>query len=138
MSVLTDLAQRLVDGSVGTLWNGSTGTIVRGRRIDDPGDTGIFLQTYPGDASRLRNDSNLAADERLNVQVTVRDSNQAAAETLALSAWNAIQGNRLTINSNRYAHIRAVQFPAYLGVDERDRPLVVFNVEVRRHRDSFA
>lgn len=137
MSVLTDLADRLEAAGVGTKWNGTTGDIVRGQRIDEPGDKALFLQTYAGDPSRIRNDDNLPADERLNVQILARGANQGEADTFAKSAWNAVQGNRVTINGNRYAHIRAAQHPAYMGVDETNRPLVVFNLEIRRHRDAF-
>ena len=133
MSVLIDLATRLQAAGVGTRWNGTTGTIVLGRRIDKPGDTILALQTYPGDPSRLRDADYQAADERYNVQVTARAVAQKDAEDLANTAWTAVQGRHLTINQNRYAHIRAPQKPAYIGVDEGDRPLVVFNLEIRRH-----
>lgn len=135
MSVLTDLADRMEAEGVGTKWNGSTGDISMGMRFDAINSPALFLQTYAGDPSRIRNEEYLAADERLNVQVLARGpkGNQGAAETLAVNAWTAVQGRHVTINNSTYAHIRAPQYPAYLGVDEQDRPLVVFNLELRRH-----
>lgn len=135
MSVLVDLADRLEAAGTGTVWDGTTGDIVYGKRIDAPGDRALFLQTYAGDASRYHNDDYLPADERLNVQVIARGANQAEADVLAKAAWKAVQGRYATINGRHYVYIRAPQHPAYMGVDERDRPLVVFNLEVRRDGD---
>lgn len=135
MSVLEDLGNRLEDESVGTLWT----DLFLGRRPDTP-DQCVTLQTYPGDASRLRSPNNVPVDERFNVQVMTRAARdgQKSAETLAWSAFDAIQSRSATLDSSRrYAHIRAVQTPAYIGVDANNRPLVSFNVEVRRHRDSL-
>ena len=132
MSVLTDLATRLDTEGVGTL----NTDIFRGRLPDEP-DECIALQTYAGDPSRIRNDEYLAADERLNVQVLVRSLYQGAAETLAATAWDAAQFRSETLTSGRfYPYSRAAQYPAYLGVDDRGRHLMVFNLEVRRLRST--
>lgn len=132
MSVLTDLATRLDDAGVGTLDE----TIFRGRIPDEP-DQCLALQTYAGDVPRIRNDEYLAADERLNVQIVARSLYQGAAETLANSAWDAIQFRSETLTSGRfYPYVRAVQLPSFLEVDERGRHVMVFNVEVRRLRST--
>ncbi|MDR9391962.1 MAG: minor capsid protein [Trueperaceae bacterium] len=136
MSVLLDLANRIHDEGVATLWSDLT----VGRMPDTP-DEIVTLQTYAGDASRIRNDMNLPADERFNVQVLVRaePDNQYAAETLAAEVYDAVQFRNQTLDSGqRYAYARAVQQPAFLTIDENDRPLVAFNLEVRRHRDTFS
>lgn len=132
MSVLTDLATRLDDAGVGVL----NTTIFRGRMPDEP-DACISLNTYAGDASRIRNVSYLAADERFNVQVLTRSLYQGAAETLADAAWDAIQLRNTVLTSGRtYAHVRCVSKPAFLEIDERERHVMVFNVEVRRLRTT--
>ena len=132
MSVLTDLATRLDDKNVGTL----NTTIFRGRLPDEP-DAVIALQTYDRDESRIRGVEYLAADERFNVQVTVRSLNQAAAETLADSAWDAIQFRHKVLSSGlTYQYARCPSKPAFIGVDERGRHLITFNVEVRRLRKT--
>ncbi len=132
MSVLTDLAQRLEDQGVGTV-----GTdIFRGRTPDEP-DQLLRVQTFDGVNSRIRNDEYLPADERMSVQVLARSLYQGAAETLAEQAFDAIQFRSETLTSGRfYPYARAPRFPAYIGVDERGRHLVTFDVEVRRLRDS--
>lgn len=132
MSVLTDLATRLDDASVGTLDT----TIFRGRFPDEPNEC-IALQTFAGDPSRIRSNTYRAADERYNVQVLIRSQYQAAAETLANNAWDAIQGRSLTLTSGRfYPYVRAPQTPAFVGVDDRGRHIMVFDVEVRRLRST--
>ena len=132
MSVLTDLATLLQNQGVGTLDT----TIFRGRRPDEP-DQCITLQTYAGDASRIRGVDYLAADERFNVQVSVRSQYQGAAETLANTAWDAIQFRYETLTSGQYyAYARCPRKPAFIGVDERDRALVTFDVEVRALRST--
>jgi len=132
MSVLTDLAQRLEDEGVGTV-----GTdIFRGRTPDDP-DELLRVQTFDGVDSRIRNDEYLPADERMSVQVLARSLYQGAAEALAESAFDAIQFRSATLASGRfYPYARAPRYPAYIGVDERGRHLVTFDVEVRRLRDT--
>jgi hypothetical protein len=130
MSVLTDLAQRLEDEGVGTVGT----NIFRGRTPDDP-DELVRVQTFDGADSRIRNDEYLPADERMSVQVLARSLYQGAAETLAESAFDAIQFRSETLASGRfYPYVRAPRFPAYVGVDERGRHLVTFDVEVRRLR----
>lgn len=133
MSIISDLATRLQTTGVGTIWDGSTGTIVRGRRIDAPGDTILAIQSYGGDESRLFDGSEQPADARLNAQIVARASTQTAAETLAGTAYENVTGRHVTINGRSYAWIAAVQQPAFIGVDERDRPLIAFNVQARRH-----
>lgn len=135
MSVLLDLAQHLENENVGTLWS----DVFVGRTPDQP-DRLVVLQTYAGDTSRIRDANNIPTDERFNVQVLVRaePNNQAAAETLAHDAYDAIQFRSRTLASGRrYAYARAVQQPAFLTTDETARPIVGFNVEVRRHRDAL-
>jgi len=132
MSVLTDLAQRLEDEGVGTM----NTNIFRGREPDEP-DEMLRLQTFSSTDSRIRNDEYVPADERLNVQVLARSLYQGAAETLAESAFDAIQFRSETLTSGRfYPYARAPRYPAYIGVDERGRHLVTFDVEVRRLRDT--
>jgi hypothetical protein len=71
----------------------------------------------------------------MSVQVLARSLYQGAAETLAESAFDAIQFRSETLASGRfYPYVRAPRFPAYVGVDERGRHLVTFDVEVRRLR----
>lgn len=133
MSVLTDLATRLQDAGVGTL----NIDVFRGRMPDEP-TLAVTVQTYARDNSRLRDADYLAADERLNVQIMARGDNQAAAEALAESAWDAVQGRSLTLTSGRfYPYVRAPRYPAYVGVDERGRHMVSFDLEVRRLRSSL-
>ena len=132
MSVLTDIATRMVDDGFGTL----NTNLFRGRLPDEPDELTV-LQTYLSQTPRIRNNDYLAADERFNLQVLTRSASQAAAETRALNAYNAIQFRNETLDSGRfYAYCRAIQMPAYLDVDDRGRHLVVFNVEVRRLRSS--
>jgi len=132
MSVLNDLAVRLQTRGVGTI-----GTdIFRGRTPDEP-DQLVRVQTFDGVNSRIRNDEYLPADERMSVQVLARSLYQGAAETLAESAFDAIQFRSETLTSGRfYPYARAPRYPAYIGVDERGRHLVTFDVEVRRLRDT--
>lgn len=135
MSLLLDLATLIHDEGVATLWSDLT----VGRMPDAP-DQVVALQTYAGDSSRIRNDTNLPADERFNVQVLVRGEpdDQYAAETLASSVHDVVSFRSETLQSGRrYAYARAVQEPAFLQVDDNNRPIVAFNLEVRRHRDTF-
>lgn len=124
MSVLTDLATLLT--SVGA-------PVVPGRRPAAP-DRVVSLQTYPGDPNRILDANNLPADERLAVQVTARAErgNQAAAEALAEAAFRAVSRRHVVLNGRAYDWIRANHYPAYVGVDENDRPMVVVNVTARR------
>jgi len=132
MSVLTDLATRLDDAGVATL----NTDLFRGRMPDEP-SLAVAVQTYARDNSRLRDPDYLAADERFNVQVMARADNQAAAETLAEGAWDAVQFRSETLTSGRfYPYARAPRYPAYVGVDERGRHLVAFDLEVRRLRSA--
>lgn len=132
MSVLTDLATLLDDEGVGTLDT----TIFRGRLPDEP-DECIALQTYSRDDSRIRGLEYLAADERFNIQVMTRSLYQGAAETLADQAWDAIQFRHETLTSGKlYQYARCPRKPAFIGVDDRGRHLVSFDVEVRRLRST--
>ncbi len=132
MSVLTDIATHMVDNGFGTL----NTNLFRGRLPDEPDELTV-IQTYSSQMPRIRNNEYLAADERFNIQVLTRANFQAAAETRALNAYNAIQFRNETLDSGRYyPYCRAIQMPAYLDVDDRGRHLVVFNVEVRRLRST--
>lgn len=133
MSVLNDLGTYLASKNVGVLWT----DIFLGRRPANP-HLCLTLQTYPGDPNRLHGDTNVPADERLAVQVMARGpvDGQAAAETLAESAFTRIAFRYQVINGNRYAWCRANQRPAYVGVDENNRPLISFNVTLRRDRTT--
>jgi hypothetical protein len=132
MSVLTDIATHMVDNGFGTL-----NTNMSRGRLHDEADELTVIQTYLSQMPRIRNNEYLAADERFNIQVLTRANYQAAAETRALNAYNAIQFRNETLDSGRYyPYCRAIQMPAYLDVDDRGRHLVVFNVEVRRLRST--
>lgn len=132
MSVLTDLATVIDDAAVATLDT----NLFRGRLPDEP-DECLALQTYAGDPSRIRSDDYLAADERFNVQVTARSLYQGAAETLAINAWNAVQFRNETLASGAfYPYARCPRQPAFIGVDDRGRNLVTFDIEVRRLRSD--
>ena len=128
MSVLLDLKTLLDSESVGPAFIG--------RRLDPPEqpDAGIWLQTYVGDPNRLLDGDNLPADERLAVQVMARaqQHDQFAAETLAHQAFRALSTRHVSVNGREYAWVRANHYPAYIGVDENDRPLVVCNFTARR------
>ncbi len=130
MSVLTDIATHMVDNGFGTLDT----NLFRGRLPDEPDELTV-IQTYSSQTPRIRNNEYLAADERFNIQVLTRANYQAAAETRALNAYNAIQFRNETLDSGRYyPYCRAIQMPSYLDVDDRGRHLVAFNCEVRRLR----
>lgn len=132
MSVLTDLATLLDDEGVGTL----NTNIFRGVLPDEP-DQCLALQTYSRDDSRIRGVQYLPADERFNIQVTVRAEFQGAADTLADTAWDAIQFRHKTLSSGAlYQYARCPRKPAFIGVDDRGRPLLTFDVEVRRLRSA--
>jgi hypothetical protein len=132
MSVLTDLATRLDDAGVATLDT----NLFRGRFPNEP-DECIALQTFGEPEPRIRNNEYLAADERFNVQVAVRSLYQRAAETLADSAWDAIQFRSETLTSGRYyPYARATSTPSFIGVDDRGRHVLRFDVQVRRLRST--
>lgn len=131
MSVLTDLGTLLASKNVGVLWT----DIFLGRRPAEP-DLCLTLQTYAGDPNRLHGDTNVPADERLAVQVMARAVSQADAEALAENAFTNVTFRYQVINGNRYAWCRANQRPAYVGVDANNRPLISFNVSLRRDRTT--
>lgn len=129
MSELLDFAKRLQTAGVGTLWT----DVFVGRRPKTP-DKCVTLQTYGGDPNRLLDADNRPADERIAVNVMTRAANQADAETLARSAFDALSFRHFTGDSgDRYAWGRATSMPAYIGTDENDRVLVGFNFTARRH-----
>ena len=129
MALLTDLKTLLED-------EGITTTIARGRLPDNPDDV-IAIQTFAGTPSRLHGVDYIPADERLDVQVTIRALYQGQAETIARAVFDAIQFRNRTLDSGRrYHYVRAPQYPAYIGVDDRDRHIVGFTAEVRRWRDA--
>lgn len=129
MSVVLDLATRLQTEGVGTI-----GTDVFMIQRPPTPDTCVTLATYTGDPNRLHDADYQPADERLAVNVVVRGATYPAAEPLAAQVFAAITFRHETLQSgSTYAYCRASSYPAFLGRDENHRPLLAFNVTLRRH-----
>lgn len=132
MSVLRDLATLLQTEGVGTIGT----NIFMSERPDNPDDL-IALTDYQGEASRLHGPTNIPADERISVQVMTRSYSYETAKALAESAYTVLHFRHATLQSGRdYAWSKANQRPAYVGVDDKDRKLVSFNLRLRRHRTT--
>ena len=71
--------------------------------------------------------------ERPRVQVVTRALSYQAARQLAQNVFQAMDGlTNATINSTSYLLVTAVQSPAAMGLDGRDRPRLVMNFDIMK------
>lgn len=124
MSVLTALRDHLVSRDPGAL-------VVAGAR--DVGDQDVInLQTYGGDPGLHLDGGNLPLFEFIAFQAMTRSVNQEHAALVAERVYELMPGRHLTLDGVRYDWIVANHRPAYAGVDEAGRALVVVNFTARR------
>ena len=99
----------------------------------DVGGDAINLQTYGGDPGLHFDGGNLPLFEFIAFQAMARSVNQARASELAERVYELMPGRYLTLSDGvRYDWIVANHRPAYAGVDEAGKALVVVNFTARR------
>lgn len=132
--LLTDLEARLQRYGVGPIHKS---------RMQDQPDTVLMLTDYTSDPSKDITRDGLPVLQAFNVQVMARAARTegvSAAEDLAWDAMRALVGRHLLLpdpitGPRRYDWIRATALPYHIGFDERDRPIVTFNLEIQRWGD---
>ena len=131
--LLDELAARLVAQSVGV--KGSS--IFLGSKAVIPDGDGPYLtliETGGSGPTRVQNYTS-AHTQRPTVQVAVRARSYLVARTMAKNAYDALDGVfNTTLSGVFYQSITARQEPTDIGVDGKERPLIVFNVEIQKSR----
>lgn len=134
MAADKDIATILVNASVGTL-----GTdLFYGQGLSDTPDAQGACTSYGSAPPDLAMTATVgsAITQRPRVQVVFRgaltDGGGDAAMAKAVSAWNALQNYKATVNGTNYLYVTCLQSPFYMGKDEQGRPRYGFNVEAIR------
>lgn len=129
--LLDDIAARLVAQGVGTLGS----NIILGSRGQIPTGDGPYLSmTETGGFAPTRIHNKASANTRRPAaQICVRAKSYRTARTMAEAAFLALDGvYETTLNGTRYHSITAVQDPEDIGLDENQRPMIVFNISVEK------
>lgn len=131
MALLDDIGARLVAQGVGTLGT----NIFSSSKAVIPTGNGPYLTVIenPGIAPTRTQNQSAAASRRPMIQIMVRASTYAAAQTMAQAAYTALDGIfGLIINGTMYVKITARQEPGDLGLDGAGRAMSGFNLDVER------
>ncbi|TXH10902.1 MAG: hypothetical protein E6R03_14895 [Hyphomicrobiaceae bacterium] len=126
-----DIATFLVAQGVGTTAAPSP-TIMVGRLEAKP-DNAVCLTQRMGRRS-VRAMGNTIVYDQPNLQVTARNVDSAASETVAVTVYALLDGKTGLINGVEYPYIEAMHPPEYVGIDENRRHLFTVNFHVRRRR----
>lgn len=133
----SDIAAHLVAQSVGTIWNGTTGTIFLGMLPDHTAGDAIAIIEEQGAMPMETFEREQPIIERPNVRILSRSATPEGyveSRTLARAAWRAL--NKLaneTVNGTYYQRVQATNSPAPIERDESKR--VVFSSTFTVWRD---
>ena len=129
MSTLIDIATYL-DTQQGSLTLGTN--LFVGRMPDTPA-TCVTLYEYGGTAPDNTMGGGLPVLQNPSVQITVRATTYAAAETLINLCWVSLEGIvDESLSGTRYNRVSAIQSPFPLERDSQDRIIFVQNFNVTR------
>lgn len=129
--VLDELKDRLVAQGVGvygtSLFLGSKAVIPDGN-----GPYISLIETGGSGPTRIHNQG-AGNTQRPTVQVVVRAKSYLDARTKAKAAYLALDGVFETdLTGVRYHSITARQEPTDIGLDAKERPMIVFNIDVEK------
>ena len=132
MPFLDEIKDRLVAQGVGTFGS----DIFLGSKAVIPSGDGPFLsltETGGSGATRTHNGSPVS---RPSAQILARAKSYVAARTKLKSAYDALGGakglHNVTLSGTFYQSVVPRQEPTDIGLDDDDRPMIVFNIEVQK------
>ena len=128
---LDEIAARLVAQSVGTIGT----NIFLGSRAAIPSGEGPYLSLIEtGGSAPLRiHNVTTGHPQRPTAQVAVRGKKYNLARTMANNAYLALDGIYNTVLSGTfYQKVIARQEPTDIGLDNLERVLITFNIEVEK------
>jgi len=130
MAVLTDVGAYL-DTNVSAVSLTAGTNLFYGRLPDSP-DTCVALYETGGQGPEDTMGNNSApVFENPRVQIIVRASDYASAETLIRDCWDKLQlVSNETLTSTHYFRINAVQSPFALERDSQDRMMMACNFQI--------
>lgn len=136
MSVLDDLAAKLVADGVGVMGTGTyaANAIYLSSAAVIPAGAGpqITLSETGGVAPTRIQNKGAVATIRPTVQVLVRATSYAVARAKSLAAYQSLDGNfNATINGNFYLSIMARQEPTDMA-QTAGSALIVFNLDIEK------
>lgn len=138
MAFLDHLAARLVSQGVGVI---GTNIFISSRAYIPPGDGPFLTLTETGGLAPTRvHNKNSVATQRPTAQVMVKAVTYAAARTMSVGAYNALDGVFNTnLSGTFYLRIAARQEPTDVGMEDgTSHVLISFNVEVEKLPDGVA
>lgn len=132
MSVLDEIAARLVAQGVGVL----SSNIFYGSKAVIPSGDGPYLSLgETGGTGSLRTHNGTAV-ARPSVQILCRAKSYGVARAKLKAAFDALGGDvglhNVTLGSTFYQSITPKQQPTDLGLDDAERPMIVFNIYVEK------
>lgn len=129
MATLVDLANYL-DTNVAGLTLGTN--LFIGRMPDEP-DVCVAIYEYGGTRPDQTMGGGAPVLQNPSIQVRVRHTSYASAETTANLCFSALEGIiDETINTTRYNRVTAIQSPFPLERDPEERIIFVQNFDVKR------
>jgi hypothetical protein len=136
--LLDDMASFLVAKLVGTLWNGSTGTIFLGSMPDSSVEPNAVIVLLEDSGSRpyetMGTDSRPVIEQpRLTVLTRGEPSEYVEARGTCVAAWRqlCLIANE-TVNGTYYQRVAPLGSPAPLDRDENDRWTFMASFDVMR------
>jgi len=131
MSFLDEIAAKLAAAGVGTVG----GNIFLGSRAVVPDGDGPYitlLETGGSSPTRIQNQT-AANTQRPTAQIVVRAKSYATARSKSKEAYLALDGLFNTILSGTYYQsVTARQEPTDIGLDDLQRPRIVFNIDAEK------
>lgn len=129
--LLDEIAAYLVANGLGTVGS----SIFLGSRAKIPVGVGPYISlTETGGTSPTRvHNLRTANTQRPTVQVLVRAQSYLIARTKAKAAYDVLDGvYETTLTGVRYHSITARQEPTDIGLDDQERAMISFNVEIEK------
>ncbi len=128
---LDEIAAYLVAQGVGVL---GSSIILGSRGVIPTGDGPYLSLTETGGMRPTRIHNKTAANTRRpSAQILVRAKSYRTARTMIEAAFTALDGvYETTLSGVRYHSITADQEPNDIGLDEKERPMIVFNITVEK------
>jgi hypothetical protein len=142
MSVLAEIAQKLVDDGVGTLAATTVNGIFYSSKAILPHGDGPFLVLietggvgpggFRGAGGRTQNQDSVSV-QHPTVQVNAIGENEVATRALAKAAYDALDGHwNVTLSGTFYLSITARQEPTDTGLDDKGRIRITFNIDASK------
>ena len=129
---LDEIAARLVAQGVGVI--GSSIFLGSRAAIQDGDGPYISLTETGGSSPTFVHNTAGSKTQRPTAQVAVRAKSYLIARTKAKDAYVALNGVwNTTISGVFYQKITARQEPTDIGLDDKTRPMVVFNIEAEKN-----